>query len=1097
MRKEKKALLLVLLIMVDYCQTAAPIRLNVDRNGSENISPNEEKAPNNQVFGNKEEGKETEDNTSRRENLYEEKYKSSDVKEKFEKIIEQLRSTTDIKGAVDCNDFGEEVFHQQIKEVPLALEYYDIATAILYRLSGCDNVGNQRLEEMLALVDDDRIIKDIFDEIEELSSIDSNMTDGIFSYGTGDLNNALQNLIDIVQLMDGVFQHDTMEPITLKCRWKKLASKEIYGNQHQVIIEEFDGITLPYAKYLCENRYTNCSSVRQRQGSNDTIWLIGTTSRNHQVSQNDTIWMKNCFSNTSMNGLGRPLKATHQFGGVKSRRRRLVGDHTSIIAFEHIYYGGQRREFSSEVEYVGKHWNDKISSLKCTGVDCTVIVFEHKDYTGRQVSFHKQSKWIGKTWNDKISSMVALPYDIALLCYTVYEHSDYEGESGRFCGDQSFTSTKLKGKISSFKFDCHECSIVVYDGDYIGNFKAFDNDTAYVGKELNDRIKTIQIRPWKYGAYEGHMPADTVLYSETNYKGKSKIIQGVASSMGRSFNDKTSSIQCEEPCTLVVFEHNDFKGNSIAYQDSQSSLSGFNNIISSIVVIREHICVTIYQHADFKGRYQKICHDVGNLNKNSLFGKGYNWNDQISSIKVNCKDCSVLVFQHSKFEGSYKSFRGDIKNVGSKWNDRISSLQIRPWEIDNVEYEVSSSKSTKTKSCVDSGEKKAYDVIQWIPIVSLFYNLGTSIYYAAKKCNDVAKERAIGLALDAVMDIATVVTAGAAAPAALGIKTGVKLGAKVGIKVAMKATKVALKKAIKNIVKKGIKGNIKSFVKGQMKQVKNIAWSIKKAPKAIGKGIKTGIKSVKNNGLRKSLKNFGKNVKNSFKNKFDDLAVKAKKDIDGAAGGSTGGANPVKGRCRRVPGGCQLPNSKTKLGNLTPGKKREIFEEKIFRQWDTFDTNKDGYIMMYRKVGEFEKDLFVTNNKMAPLKPSHNKITGEKWLSTSAEHTKAFDNAGVTEKQYVIQVKVDVKEFKKSFKDRIANQKGSKTLNKGRSAENVYNVINYEQLNDHRYKKFNLGLKGERNIERFDQILEHLETVSDSKFMRLMELGRLLTKRAV
>lgn len=55
-------------------------------------------------------------------------------------------------------------------------------------------------------------------------------------------------------------------------------------------------------------------------------------------------------------------------------------------------------------DYVGKRWNDRISSISCTP-GCTLIAFEHRDFKGAAHDFAGSNPFVGVDWNDRISSM--------------------------------------------------------------------------------------------------------------------------------------------------------------------------------------------------------------------------------------------------------------------------------------------------------------------------------------------------------------------------------------------------------------------------------------------------------------------------------------------------------------------------------------------------------------------------------------------------------------------------------------------------------------------------------------------------------------------
>ena len=51
-------------------------------------------------------------------------------------------------------------------------------------------------------------------------------------------------------------------------------------------------------------------------------------------------------------------------------------------------------------------------------------------------------------------------------------------------------------------------------------------------------------------------------------------------------------------------------------------------------------------------------------------------NDQITSIRT-FGNVEVTIYQEGRFRGRSTQLRGDVRNVGDEWNDRISSVRVR------------------------------------------------------------------------------------------------------------------------------------------------------------------------------------------------------------------------------------------------------------------------------------------------------------------------------------------------------------------------------------------------------------------------------------
>ncbi|NXT34193.1 APOF protein, partial [Pelecanoides urinatrix] len=85
-------------------------------------------------------------------------------------------------------------------------------------------------------------------------------------------------------------------------------------------------------------------------------------------------------------------------------------------------------------------------------------------------------------------------------------------------------------------------------------------------------------------------------------------------------------------------------------------------------------------------------------------------------------------------------------------------------------------------TCNPPGEWEAHRVLEWVPGVSTFYNLGTSLYYAFHGCEALASTRALEVAEDLGYAGLAALTAGTGGPAALGLQLGLQPGLKAGVR---------------------------------------------------------------------------------------------------------------------------------------------------------------------------------------------------------------------------------------------------------------------------------------------------------------------------
>ncbi|NXW50856.1 APOF protein, partial [Nyctiprogne leucopyga] len=85
-------------------------------------------------------------------------------------------------------------------------------------------------------------------------------------------------------------------------------------------------------------------------------------------------------------------------------------------------------------------------------------------------------------------------------------------------------------------------------------------------------------------------------------------------------------------------------------------------------------------------------------------------------------------------------------------------------------------------ACNPPGEQEAHRVLEWVPGVSTFYNLGTSIYFAFQGCEALASTRALEVAEDLGYAGLAALTAGAGGPVAFGVQLGLQPGLKAGVR---------------------------------------------------------------------------------------------------------------------------------------------------------------------------------------------------------------------------------------------------------------------------------------------------------------------------
>jgi hypothetical protein len=78
----------------------------------------------------------------------------------------------------------------------------------------------------------------------------------------------------------------------------------------------------------------------------------------------------------------------------------------SCAAFENENFGGRRLDApdGAALEWVGRQWNDRISSVACAP-GCRLIAYQTIVFGGARANFTGARPRLGPVWNDRISAL--------------------------------------------------------------------------------------------------------------------------------------------------------------------------------------------------------------------------------------------------------------------------------------------------------------------------------------------------------------------------------------------------------------------------------------------------------------------------------------------------------------------------------------------------------------------------------------------------------------------------------------------------------------------------------------------------------------------
>lgn len=136
---------------------------------------------------------------------------------------------------------------------------------------------------------------------------------------------------------------------------------------------------------------------------------------------------------------------------------------------------------------------------------------------------------------------------------------------------------------------------------------------------------------------------------------------------------------------------------------------------------------------------------------------------------------------------------------------------------------------------------------------------------------------------------------------------------------------------------------------------------------------------------------------------------------------------------------------------------------------------------VFRKMGEREFNATIAEQKLMPARG--NPYSGEKWLTEHLDHSRVFENRGVTGPSRVAEIAVQ-KNMYADMRGNAIPQHGSRSRQPRRGTQ--FNITNTERLG-HRTGYANVGLKGKTNVERFNEHVLSVREVDPHSFVNKHE----------
>ena len=318
--------------------------------------------------------------------------------------------------------------------------------------------------------------------------------------------------------------------------------------------------------------------------------------------------------------------------------------------------------------------NDDISSFKVNS-GYKVTVYNDNNFSGTSTSYTSDQSNVGSTYNDQISSIKIYKSTTAPAA-TFYPDVNFGGfpaalPLGTFTADELAAYGIKNDDITSLKVNSGYRVVLYTDNNFSGTSVTYISDQSWIG-DYNDKISSIQI--YKYSS-----SPEATFYHDVNYGGSSVgLPQGTYTAEEMAAygikNDDITSLKINSGYRVVLYTDNNFSGTSINYTSDQSWIGDFNDKISSIQIYKysSSPVSTFYSDVNYGG--SSIGLPLGTYTTADLASYGIK-NDDITSLKVN-SGYKVIAYMDNNFGGSSVSYTSDQSNVGTTYNDEISSIQI-------------------------------------------------------------------------------------------------------------------------------------------------------------------------------------------------------------------------------------------------------------------------------------------------------------------------------------------------------------------------------------------------------------------------------------
>jgi len=255
-------------------------------------------------------------------------------------------------------------------------------------------------------------------------------------------------------------------------------------------------------------------------------------------------------------------------------------------------------------------------------------------------------------------------------CFIVFEQPLFRGKSFQVCSDsyekKNFKTIWTK-PIGSAK---------VGESTTIDLYEKPRNDGRHI--HLTADIPNFPLLHYTYTIQAVKVkntpkPGCTIVYTKTNFNGKSAIICSKSGNTSNSFHGKIRSIKVNPKTFTVIYQNRNLLGRRLTVTRSERNLiqKGFNTVWSIQNYSKPVIgCIIIFAQSNFRGNSKQHCHGQ------EVTGSNVGWNHKIGSIKV-AHNTHVTLFNRELFAGPSLNVSRNEANIPRKFhNKQVFSLKV-------------------------------------------------------------------------------------------------------------------------------------------------------------------------------------------------------------------------------------------------------------------------------------------------------------------------------------------------------------------------------------------------------------------------------------